>query len=99
MSLEKIIWQLEAQEDLIQIYNYISKDSIYYADITIKNIAYSVNDLLIFPYMGRKLPQANNSIVRETPYKSYRIIYEVSKSCIYILRVVHKSRILYPNFI
>ena len=97
--MEKIVWLIRAQEDLIQIYNYISKNSIYYAEITIRNIYYLTNDLLIFPYMGRKVPQFNNYNVREIPYKSYRIIYEVSNNCIYILRVVHKSRILYSNFI
>lgn len=99
MSLEKIIWQLRAKEDLNQIYDYISKDSIYYAKITTKNIGYSTDNLLIFPYMGRKVPQFNNYNIREIPYKSYRIIYEVSNNCIYILRVVHKSRILNSNFI
>ena len=97
--MEEIIWQLDAQEDLIQIYNYISKDSIYYAEITTKNIVYSTDNLLIFPYMGRRVLQANSDKIREIPYKSYRIIYEVSNNCIYILRVVHKSRILNSNFI
>lgn len=97
--MEKIIWLTRAQEDLVQIHNYISKDSIYYAEITIRNIYNITNDLLLFPYIGRKLPQANNYKIREIPHKSYRIIYEVSDNCIYILRVVHKSRILYSNFI
>ena len=99
MYLEKIVWHLEAEEDLIQIYSFISKDSIYYAEITIRDIYNLTNDLLLFSYMGRKLPQADSYNIREIPYKSYRIIYEVSNNCIYILRVVHKSRVLYSNFI
>ena len=97
--MEEIIWQLDAQEDLIQIYDYISKDSIYYAEITTKNIVSSTNNLLIFPYMGRRVSQFNNYNIREISYKSYRIIYEVSNNCIYIHRVFHKSRILNSNFI
>jgi len=99
MFLEEIIWLTKADEDLLQIYNYISKDSIYYAKRTIRNIVYNTNNLLIFPYMGRKVPEVNNNMIRELFYKSYRIIYEVSNNCIYIHRVFHKSRILYSNLI
>ena len=95
----KIIWLTDADKDLIQIYNYISKDSIYYAEKTIKEIVYTTENLLYFPYMGRKVSEMKNDRIREVSYKSYRIIYEISNNCIYIHRVAHKARILYPNFI
>ena len=47
--------------------------------------------LLMFPYMGRKIPEFDNTNFRELIYKSYRILYKVNSN-IYILNVFHHSR-------
>ena len=81
----------EAIEELISIEKYISKDSIYYANKTKTEIINKTEYLSMFPYMGRKVPEYNNTNLRELIYKSYRILYKVN-SKIYILNIFHHSR-------
>ena len=91
LKLVNIKLELDAKEDLKQIEEYISKDSIYYANKTIEGIIERTKYLLMFPYMGRKIPEYNNVNLRELIYKSYRIIYRVNSN-IDILKVFHCSR-------
>ena len=81
----------EAKENLNQIEEYISKDSIYYANKTIKDIVDKIKYLEFFPYMGRKIPEYNKEKYRELIYKSYRIFYKINSN-ISILKIVHHSR-------
>lgn len=83
--------EIEAKADLKQIQEYISKDSIYYANKTINEIINKTEYLLMFPYMGRKIPEFDNTNFRELIYKSYRILYKVNSN-IYILNVFQHSR-------
>jgi len=87
----QIILKQDAEEDLESIKNYISKDSIYYANKTVNEIINKTEYLLMFPYMGRKIPEYNNTNLRELIYKSYRILYKINSN-IYILNVFHHSR-------
>ena len=83
--------EIEAKADLKQIQEYISKDSIYYANKTINEIINKTEYLLMFPYMGRKISEFDNTNFRELIYKSYRILYKVNSN-IHILNVLHHSR-------
>lgn len=87
----QIILKQDAEEDLENIKNYISKDSIYYANKTTNEIINKTEYLLMFPYIGRKIPEYNNENFRELIYKSYRILYKINSN-IYILNVFHCSR-------
>ena len=87
----QIILKQDAEEDLESIKNYIYKDSIYYANKTVDEIINKTEYLLMFPYMGRKIPEYNNINFRELIYKSYRILYKVNSN-IYILNIFHHSR-------
>ena len=90
----QIEWSEISDYDIIQIYSYIYKDSIYYAVKTINGIVKSTENLEIFPYMGRKVPEYNLNQFRELIYKSYRIIYEVQFNKIIIHRIWHSARLL-----
>lgn len=90
--MEKIVWLTKANNDLIDIYNYISKDSVYYAIKTVNEIINKTEILYMFPYSGRLLSDIENEDYRELIYKSYRIIYKIEISKIYIHRVWHSAR-------
>ena len=90
----RLNWHRFAKSDLIQIYNYIYEDSKYYALKTINEIMQKTDNLEIFPYMGRKVPEYNLNRFRELIYKSYRIIYEVQSTKIIIHRIWHSARLL-----
>ena len=88
----KLNWHSFAKGDLIQIYNYICIDSVYYASKTINEIVQITDNLAEFAYMGRKIPEFNEENKRELIYKSYRIIYEVQLNKIIIHRIWHSAR-------
>lgn len=81
-----------ADNDLVEIYNYISKDSLYYARKTVREIVEKVEYLYEFPYMGRRLNNIQYEEYRELIYKSYRIIYKVKSFKIYVHRIWHSAR-------
>lgn len=97
--MEKVHWLEEAIEDLNQIYNFISQNSVYYAIKTTEEILGRVDDLKLLPYIGRKVIGNNNENIREIIYKSYRIIYKIDSNIILILRVWHSARFLSINYI
>ena len=90
-TTEEIIEQV-AKDDLQEIYNYIAKDSVYYAIKTTKQIINKTQIIKSFPYVGRKVQTYNSENIRELIYKSYKIIYEIDSKNIYIHRIFHSSR-------
>lgn len=88
----QLIISKTAQIEIALIKNYIARDSIYYSEKTIREIYSRINNLIIFPYMGRKIPEYNNEYYREIIYKSYRVFYNVESNYIIILNVFHHSR-------
>ena len=90
--MKKIIWTEPAVEHLQAIFDYISKDSEYYARVFIEKIINTVEKLTIFPEIGRIVPEYGKSNVRELLYQNYRIIYRLEGSRILIVTVIHGSR-------
>ena len=89
--MKNIIFKQDAQGEIKQIKEYISRDSVYYANKTANEIVDKTEYLTMFPYMGRKIPEYNMENLRELIYKSYRILYKVNSN-IYILNIFHHSR-------
>ena len=87
----KVILGIKARTSLIQIREYIAKDSIFYANKTVEEILKRVNDLANFPYMGKKV-EIHGKKVRQIIYKSYKIFYKLEFNRVYILQIFHHSR-------
>lgn len=82
-----------ARKDLLEIYEYIRKDSDYYAVKTINQIQKYINNIKLFPYSGRKIPEINQENFLEIIYKNFRIMYKIeSLHRVSILRIFHSSR-------
>ena len=95
----KIEWSKLANYNLLQIYNYIYQDSIYYAAKTVNKIIQITDNLDFSPYMGRKVFEYDDDDnIRELIYKSYRIIYEINLDRVVIRRIWHSARIL-PQYL
>ncbi len=86
----KILWSLQARDDLKNIYNYIKQDSAYYANNFKLSILNRIEKLPNFPNSGRIVPEYNCERVREIIYGNYRIIYEM-KDSIQILAIAHSK--------
>ena len=63
-----IIWTGPARNDLAAIYDYIAKDSEYYAKIFFGKLIHSVDKLLTFPAIGRVVPEYQNDINKLMEY-------------------------------
>ena len=88
----KLNWHNDARNDLIQIYNYIYENSIFYSIKTVNDIIRLVDNLEILPYIGRKIPEYSKNDKRELIYKSYRIMYKIESNKIIIHRIWHSAR-------
>jgi len=86
----RIIIKKDALQELIQIKWYIEQDSEFYANKTVNEINKRIQNLLLFPEMGKVINQKRN--MRQIIYKSYKILYKFNSNKIYILHIIHHSR-------
>ena len=54
----QIEWTEEAENDLDDIMAYISKSSLQYARSFFENVHESIENLKLFPKMGRRVPES-----------------------------------------
>ena len=85
-------WSRPARMDLKQIHEYIAKDSRYYAKKVVQTIVEKTEELMVFPEIGRIVPEIDDPNIRELFVYSYRLIYEISSDGIEILAVIHGRR-------
>ncbi len=90
----KIVWSGPAVKDLDKIHQYVSEDSVVYADALIGEMIEAVDQLVVFPRSGRVVPEFKQENTRELIVGSYRIIYDAFVSKAVILTVIHGSRLL-----
>ena len=87
-----VIWSIPARNDLKQIYDYIAKDSRYYATNVLENVVSRAENLDEFPEIGRVVPEIGDKNVRELIIYSYRLIYELVSNDVQILAIIHGKR-------
>jgi len=90
--MAKIIWTKVALADLDSIYDFIAKESPFYAQKTIEQFLSRVEILSEFPEIGRVVPEYTKKEVREIIEGNYRLFYKVEKKGVYIIRVHHSAR-------
>lgn len=89
----QINWTIQSQEDLKNIYDYISKDSKQYAKLQVIRLRNRVSILQNYSLAGRIVPEINKDNFRELVEGSYRIIYKIiSENQVDILTVHHSAR-------
>ncbi len=92
----KIRLTRNAQNDLEQIYFYIASDSVNYAKNFILELEEKIYSLDTLP---ERCPYIPENVFFGTNYrhlilKKYRAIYKIDNDSVYILRVVHGSKLL-----
>lgn len=85
-------WSNPSKQDLRQIYEFIAKDSTYYAQKVVSAIVEKSDTLNIFLYMGRIVPEKNEEKIRGLMIYSYRMIYQINVENIEILALVHSKK-------
>ena len=90
--MRKLIWTEPALADLEAIYDFIAKDSEYYASSFLEELIQQPEKLIDFPGIGRIVPEADQDDIRELIFQNYRIIYQLDEVKIMILTVIHGKR-------
>ena len=86
----QIIWTPEALQDRIVIWEYIVADNPLAAVKMDALFSHAANQLSLYPEMGRIGDVAGT---RELiPHESYRLIYEVKQSEVWILALIHTAQ-------
>jgi len=91
----KINWTDRAINDLQDIADYIARDSIRYAQLTVDKLFNHPAILIDKPDLGRIVPEFEDETIRELIKGNYRIIYrKVTEFRIDIITVHHCARLL-----
>lgn len=72
----KIIWTERSLKDLNEIGEYISKDSLNYAKLTLEKLIDTTKLIETNQLIGRVVPEVNEKDIRELITDNYRIIYQ-----------------------
>lgn len=93
----RINWTTYALENIQDIAEYISKDSVRYAYVQVERFFERVKILEDFPKTGKVVPEAENESIRELVIGSYRIIYRIVSDELIDILTVHHSRKRFPD--
>ncbi len=89
----QIIWSEKSKNDLKQIYEYIAKNSPFYAKRTIDKLRLRTKILRNNIRSGKIVPEFNIEILRELIEGNFRIIYQIAnETMVEIVTIFHASR-------
>lgn len=92
----KVFITQNAQDDLRHIFSYIAEDSVRNAKIFISELEEKINTLSTLPERASYMPENEffGTDYRQLMHRKYRVIYRIDKNEIYVLRVIHSSKLL-----
>jgi len=91
----EVKWTDQSIQDIDNIAEYISQDSVNYAELQVNDFFERAEILNEFPNTGRIVPEFKDKNIRELIVGSYRLIYFILREeRIDILAVHHSARLL-----
>jgi toxin ParE1/3/4 len=90
----KVVWSPEAIEDVDSIGEYIGRDSEFYARAVTTKIIEMGRNIERFPRVGRIVPELGEESIRERFVYSYRVVYQVQRTRILVVAVIHGARLI-----
>ena len=90
----RVHWTDNATAHLLDIYEYIARDSSIYAKRMVDRVTRRSEQIASFPMSGRKVPEYEADDIREIIEKPYRIIYRIKPYQIDVLAIVHRRQLL-----
>ena len=88
----RVVWTDEARTALDEILNYVVQDSNQGARKILEDTLDRAGSLTTLSDRGRIIRELEDAMVREVFVGSYRLIYEVHRSEVSILAVLHGAR-------
>ena len=90
-----VTWSQEAGENLVDIEEFIARDSLERAVRFVDALIDHAEEVLADnPRSGRTVPEIGNPDIRELIYRGYRIVYRLNDDRIEILTVFEGHRLL-----
>jgi len=85
-----VIWTPEAEQDRLDIWEYIALDNPVAAARMDHLFSEAANRLAAHPKLGKagKIPGTRELI----PHKSYRLVYQIAEETVWVLALVHTAR-------
>ena len=90
--MAQLHWSLAGQQDLVEIGDFIAKDSILYAISVVERLVTAAEALRSSPLVGRVVPEYRREDLRELIVGRYRLVYLVRANEVVVVRVVHGAR-------
>ena len=90
-----VIWTPEAEQDRDEIWNTIAADNPRAAVFMDEIFSKAAARLDAFPRLGKVGKIAGTSEL--IPHQSYRLVYEIEDSTVWILALVHTARLWPPT--
>ncbi len=90
----KLKWARAAKADLKGIKAHIAQDAPRVAESYVRRIRERCLRLALLPFAAPMVEEFQNESIRETYFGSDRIIYEIERDMVIILRVFHGARLL-----
>ena len=87
-----IRWTDTATQDIEEAAAFIGRDSRSYAAALVQESRAAARSLRTFAERGRVVPEIDVPEIRELFIGNYRLIYQVTADCVFILAFVHGTR-------
>jgi toxin ParE1/3/4 len=87
-------WTANAIRQLSGIYEYISKDSEFYALRMVDRLTSRSIQIQDHSLSGAMVPEFGDTSIREVLEGPYRLIYQTGGSTLFVLAVIHGARTL-----
>ncbi|MFY9821869.1 MAG: type II toxin-antitoxin system RelE/ParE family toxin [Thermoanaerobaculia bacterium] len=88
----KVKWTKPALEDLEQTADYIALDSPYYAAAFVRQMREAARSLRQMARRGRVVPEISDPTIRELLIGNYRLLYQLRKSDVLVIALIHGAR-------
>ena len=95
MKKYRVLWTLTAKKDLVDIIEYISRDSIEKAVEKYEIIKNAAQQLNRYPEQGRIIPELLDQNIRkyrEIIISPWRLMYKIEVDIVYIMTVIDGRR-------
>ena len=90
--MAQLRWSLAGEHDLVEIGDFVAKDSVVYAISVVERLVTAAEALRSSPLIGRVVPEYRREDLRELIVGRYRLVYLVRADEIVVVRVVHGAR-------
>lgn len=85
----RIVWTPEAEQDRVDVWDYIALDNPHAASLMDQLFSDAVARLAEYPELGKpgKIPGTRELIA----HASYRLVYEIEQETLWVLALVHTT--------